>query len=210
MDVHVRSKTVHGNETQVAPKVSRVEAREREAVSESRHRRVKVARVKVLVDELSLHGGVHIRPDERDGAARDAAALVRDLDRDVLLALDDDDLDRRDRVLLVVPVALDAGAERVLEQLEADVRQVPRHVRKVQVAWADQLHGRALDHPVVLLADKARVLDRLMDNVMNVLCERACAGHCQAVMDETRNWRGGACGCDADKSLTARVQMIPT
>ena len=44
-----------------------------------------------------------------------------------------------------------------------------RHVRKVQVLRADQLHGRALEHPVVLLADIARVLNRFMDYIVRVL-----------------------------------------
>ena len=122
VDVEVRAETVHRDEAQIAPKVPRIQPRQREAIAEARHGRVKVARLEVLIDLLALHGGIHVRPDERNRAARDPSSLVRDLDRNVLLALDDDHLDRRDRVLLFVPVSLDDGAERVLEQLEADVR----------------------------------------------------------------------------------------
>ena len=83
---------------------------------------MKVARLEILIDMLALHSGIHVRPEERNRTARDPASLVRNLDRDVLLALDDYHLDRRYRTLLLVPVSLDDGAERVLEQLEADVR----------------------------------------------------------------------------------------
>jgi|SRR5712671_1714731 len=169
VDVDVRAETIHGDKAQVATKVPRVQSREWKTVAEARHGRVKVARLEVLVDVLALHRGVHVRPDERDRAARDAAALVRYLDRDVLLALDDDDLDRREAVLLLVSVPLDDRAERVLEQLKADVRQVSRHVRKVQVVRADQLHGRAFEHPIVLFADETGVLDSLVDNIVYVL-----------------------------------------
>ena len=131
VDVDVRAETVHGDETQVSTKVPGVQPGEREAVPKARHGRMEVARLEVLVDVLALHGGVHVRPDERDRAARNSAALVRDFDRDVLLALDDDHLDRRDRVLFVMPVTLHDRAERVLEQLKADVRQMSGHVRKV-------------------------------------------------------------------------------
>ena len=173
VDVHVRAETVHGDEAQVAPKVPRVQPREREAVAESGHGRVEIARLKILVDVLPFHGGVHVRPDERYRTPRDPAPLVRDLDRDVLLALDDDHLDRRYLVLLLVPVPLHDRAERILEQLEADVRQVTGHVREMQVFRADQLHGRALEHPVMLLADVARVLDRLVDDIVDVLLRSA-------------------------------------
>ena len=61
------------------------------------------------------------RPDHRYGAARDPAALVRDLDGDVLAALDDHDLDGRERILVAHPEALDDSSERVLQQLKADV-----------------------------------------------------------------------------------------
>ncbi len=173
MDIDIRAESVHGDEPKIASKVARIEPREREAVSKACHRRVKVARLEVLIDVLALHRRVHVSPYERDRAARYAAALVRDFDRDVLFALHDDDLDGRDHVLLVVAVSLDDRAERILEELEADVRQVAWHVRKMQVLRADQLDGRTLEHPVMFLADESRVLYRLVDNVMHILiCTR--------------------------------------
>lgn len=126
-----------------------------EAVTKASHGRLEVARLEVLVDVLALHGGVHVRPDEGDRAARDAAPLVGDLDGDVFLALDDDDLDRREAVFVLRPEALDDRAERVFEQLEADVREVTGDVGKVQLFRADELHGRALEHGIVLLAHEA-------------------------------------------------------
>jgi len=207
VDVYVRAESVHGDQAQVAPKVPRVQSREREAVAEPGHGRVEIARLEVLIDVLALHGGVHVRPDERYRAARYPATLVRDLDRDVLLALDDDHLDRRDLVLLVVPVPLHDRAERVLEQLKADVGQVTGHVREMQVVWADQLHGRALEHPVMLLADVARVLDRLVDDVIGVLYGERRIQYCQTVM---KCWGGLAPRILCGGSLTARVHMIPT
>ena len=122
MNVDVRAESVHRDEAQVATKVPRIQPRKREAIAEARHGRIEITRLEVLIDLLCLHGGVRVRPDERNRAARDPASLVGYLDRDVLLALDDDYLDRRDRVLLLVPVSLDDRAERVLEQLEANMR----------------------------------------------------------------------------------------
>ena len=144
-------------------------AGEREAVPEPGHWCLEVAGLEVLVAPLRLHGSIHVRPDERDGAPRDPAALVRDLDRDVLLALDDDDLDRRELVFPVVAVALDHGAQRVLEQFEADVRQVSRDVGKVQVFGADELYRRTLEHRIVFFADETRVFDRFVHDVVDVL-----------------------------------------
>ena len=122
MNIDIRAEAVHGDQTKVAAKVTRIEPREREAVAQACHRRVKVARLEVLVDVLALHRRVHVSPNEWNRTARYPATLVRDLDRDVLLSLHDDHLDGRNRVFLVVAVSLDDRAERVLKQLEADVR----------------------------------------------------------------------------------------
>jgi hypothetical protein len=68
---------------------------------------------------------VHVGPDVRDRASRYPAAFVADLDRDVLFALDDDDLDGWELARLVLPVkaeSLDDSTERVL----ADDHQSPR------------------------------------------------------------------------------------
>jgi len=144
------------------------QSRERQTVPKSSHWRFKVATLEVLVEALLLHRGVHVRPDERDGAARDSSSFVADLDGDVLLTLDNDDLDRWEVVLLVDTVTLDDGTERVLEQLEANVGKMTRDVGESKVAGADELHRGSLEHGVMLLAHKARVLDRLLDNVVDV------------------------------------------
>jgi hypothetical protein len=59
----------------------------------------------------------HVGPDVRDRASRYSAAFVADLDRDVLFALDDDDLDGWELARLVLPVkaeSLDDSTKRVL------------------------------------------------------------------------------------------------
>ena len=63
---------------------------------------------------------MHISPDKRDSRSRYAAALVRDLDCDVFLAVGNDDLDRR-IVFAVYAVRLDCCSERVFEDLKKHV-----------------------------------------------------------------------------------------
>jgi len=62
----------------------------------------------------------HEGPNERESTARDSSSLVRDLDRNVFIALGDDDFDRRE-VLALDAVSLDDSAKRVLQNLEKDV-----------------------------------------------------------------------------------------
>lgn len=109
-----------------------------------------------MVDVLTFHSGVHVGPNEGDSGAGDAAAFVGDLDGDVLLTLDDDDLDGGKSVLVLVTEALDDGAKRVLEELEADVGQVSGDVVEVEVLGTDELDRRTLEHGVVLFADESR------------------------------------------------------
>ena len=86
------------------------EARKRKAVSESGHRSLEVAGMEILVDVLPFHGGVHVRPDKRDGTAGNASTLVGDLDSYVLFPLNDNDLDRRKLIFLVGTEPLDDRA----------------------------------------------------------------------------------------------------
>ena len=51
--------------------------------------------------------------------------------------------------------ALYDGAERVLEELEADVGEVAGDVVEVEILGADELDGRTLEHGVVLFADES-------------------------------------------------------
>lgn len=183
VDIDVGAKAIHGDQPQVASKVPRVltkwgrsvrlrvrhapaacvkrtrdgayETRQWKTVSEASHGRLEVGGVKVLVDVLAFHGGVHVGPDEGNSGAGDAAAFVGDLDGDVLLTLDDDDLDGGEGVLVLVTEALDDGAKGVLEELEADVGQVAGDVVEVEVLGADELDGRTLEHGVVLFADES-------------------------------------------------------
>lgn len=67
------------------------------------------------LDEISHKG-----PHQRQSTTRDSSSLVRDLDRDVLVTLSDDDLDRW-KALALGAMSLDDGAERVLQDLEKDV-----------------------------------------------------------------------------------------
>ena len=89
--------------------------------------------LEVLIDALARHGCIHIGPDMRNSAPRNAATLVRDLDRDILAALNHDHFDRgisttaRARVLsnlvfVLRPEPLYDSSQRVLEQFEYDVR----------------------------------------------------------------------------------------
>jgi hypothetical protein len=72
------------------------------------------------------------------------------------------------------------------------VAEMAWDVGEREVGGADELHGGALEHRVVLLADEARVFDRLFDDVVDVLCAvRRCVR------------KGGG-------QRTALVQMIPT
>lgn len=144
------------------------QSRERETVAKPGHRRFEITRIKVLINALSLHRRVHIRPDEWNRASRNTTALVADLDCDIFLALNDNDFDRR-----VVPVvfrseSLDDGTKRILQQLEADMGQVTGNVCHGEVWWADELDGRTLEHGVVLLADESCVLDSFLDDVVDV------------------------------------------
>ena len=43
-----------------------------------------------------------------------------------------------------------------------------RDIHEVEVFRADELHGRALEEPVVLFADIRRILDRLARNLVHV------------------------------------------
>jgi hypothetical protein len=142
---------------------------ERQAVTETCHGSLEVAGLKVLIDCLVFHCSVHIGPYEGDCAPWDAPALIRDLDGDVFLSLDDDDLYRREIVFIVVAVTFDDGSQRVLEELETNVGQVTRNIRKCEVLWADELDGRPPEHGVVLFADKAGIFNGFVNNVVHVL-----------------------------------------
>lgn len=74
------------------PTRSTHQPRQRQPIPKARHRRLEVTRMEVLIDPLRLHRRVHVRPNQRNSTARDAPALVRDLDGDVFFAFNDDDL----------------------------------------------------------------------------------------------------------------------
>jgi len=93
--------------------------------------------VEILVEVLSLHSRIHVRPNERDGAPGDSSSLVGNLDGNVFLAFDDDDLDGREVVVAVGTVPFDDGSQRVFEQLEADMGQVSGNVAEVEVLRTD-------------------------------------------------------------------------
>lgn len=162
---------LHANQLQVAAKVARVQSGNGQAVAEASHGSLEVALVKVGIQVGgAVDGGVHVGPDERDGAAGDAAALVANLDGDVLLALGDNDL-CDGKLLLVHAVGLDDGAQRVFERLKEHVRQVAGHVHEVEVGVADELDLGGLEEAVMVLADEAGILNGLLGEVLDVcLC----------------------------------------
>lgn len=150
---------LHTDQLEITTKVASIQARDGQAVAEAGHGGLEVVLMKVRVEVgRAFDGGVHVGPDEGDGGAGDAAALVGDLDGDVLFALGDDDLGGREGGLARA-VRLDDGAEAVLEQLEEHVAEVARHIHEGDVVGADQLHLRRLEEAVVVFAHEACVFD---------------------------------------------------
>ena len=167
------------------------QSRQWQSVPESSHGCFEVARLKVLIDVLPMHGRVHVRPDERDGTARNASAFIRNLDGDVFLALHDDHLDGWIHVLFIRTEPLHDRTKRVLEQFEHYMRQMTRDIGEMEVLRTDELYGRRLEHGVVLFAyepgkeisrsgeeikrvcrqsqDVPRILDGFMYDLMYVL-----------------------------------------
>jgi hypothetical protein len=178
-NINIRPEPVHRDQPQVPSKVPRVQPAQRQPVPEPSHGRLKVRRLEVGRERLRGHGRVHVRPYEWDRRAGDPPAFVRDLDCDVLLALDDDDLDRREGVLVLDAVPLDDGAEGVLQQLEADVGEVAGDVRERERGRADELDGRAFEHGVVFFADEAGVFDRFGEDVVDV---SVCADYADIIL----------------------------
>lgn len=133
---------------------------QRQPVPKARHRRFEIARLEVLVDVLTVHGGIHVRPNQGNCASQNTAAFVRDLDGDIFLAFDDDHLDGRERVLVLRPVTFNDGAQRVLEQLKDDVGEMAGDVGEVEVFGADELDGGTFEHGVVFLANESGALVR--------------------------------------------------
>lgn len=170
---HVASNSpLHANKLQVAAKVPRIQTRDGQAISKASHRRLEIALIEVRVQvRCPVHGGVHVGPDQGNGASGDAAALVRDLDGDVLFSFRDNDLRHRE-LLLVLTVRLDDGAERVLQGLEKHMRQVSWHIHEVNVRVAHKLDLGGLEEPVVILANEARVFDGFLSQVLDI---RLCA-----------------------------------
>ena len=125
--------------------------------------------MKVLIDCLIFHCGVHVCPNEWDCASGDAATFVGDFDCDVFLSLHDDDFDRGKVVFVIVAVTFDNCSERVFEEFETNMRQVAGYVRKGELHWADELNGRTSKHCVVFFAYETSIFDRFVDDIMNVL-----------------------------------------
>jgi hypothetical protein len=71
------------------------QSRQWQSIPKSCHRSLEIASLKVLINALSRHSRVHVCPNEGNGATRDSPALIGDFDGDVLLALNNDDFDRR-------------------------------------------------------------------------------------------------------------------
>jgi len=72
---------------------------------------------------------------------------------------------------VVDAIALDDGAEGVLEQLETDVREMAGDVRECEILGADELHRRAFEHGVVLFTDETSVFDGFLHDIVHVLLQ---------------------------------------
>jgi len=132
---------------------------------------LKITRLKIAIETLTLHSRIHVCPNQRNGASRNPATLVREFDGDVLLSFHHHHLDERKVALVLHPESFDDGAERVLEQLEADVGEVPGDVGESEILRAYELDGGTLEHRVVLFANKSGILDGLLDDVVHIcLC----------------------------------------
>lgn len=65
-------------------------------------------------------------------------------------------------------MGLDNSAQRVLEGLEEHMRQMAGNVHEVEVGIADELDLGSLKHAIVILTDKASVLNGFLGEVLNV------------------------------------------
>lgn len=133
---------------------------------------------------------VHVLEQLIGLGARDAAALIGDLDAYVLLAATDVHLERRQRVAAVLVVMLDNGAHRVLKQLKEHIVQMRRHVDS---AYGYALIGRAVlldlqsrTGQVVLITEEARVLVGVAHHIGDI------AGGIQAANVTALRMRTGA------------------
>lgn len=145
--------------------------------------------MEILIKVLTFHSRIHVRPNQRYCAPGDSPSLIGNLDGNILFAFDDDDLDGREVVFTVWTIPFDDRSQRIFEQLEADVGQVARNVAEVEVFWANQLNWGAFEHPgelktsqkpwhsrdageelpVMFLAYISRVLNRLLDYIVDIL-----------------------------------------
>jgi hypothetical protein len=171
------------------------QSRQGQAISKSGHRSFEVACLEILVDRLGLHRSVHVCPYQGNGASWYAATFVGNLDGDVLPAFDYHDLDRGEVVLVIGSIPLYDRSKRVLEEFEADVRQVAGDVCECEVSGTDEVDGGTAEHGVVFFVYKASILYCFVDDVVDILDRRTGC--------ESRE--GGYRWC-----CTACVHIIPT
>ncbi|ELU43313.1 hypothetical protein AG1IA_02680 [Rhizoctonia solani AG-1 IA] len=84
-------------------------------ISKSSHGSFEIARLEVLVQVLSLHRSEKISPNEWYTTSWDSSSLIRNLDRNVFLAFNNDDLDWRIRGFIIWAISFNNGSERVLQ-----------------------------------------------------------------------------------------------
>jgi hypothetical protein len=89
--------------------------RQRQTISKASHRRLKVARLEILIDRLTGHRRIHIRPYQGYRAPRDTTTLVANFDRNILFAFDDDNFDRWEFRLVGRTVQFDDSAQGVFQ-----------------------------------------------------------------------------------------------
>mmetsp|Transcript_14478 Transcript_14478/g.24532 ORF Transcript_14478/g.24532 Transcript_14478/m.24532 type:complete len:245 (+) Transcript_14478:316-1050(+) len=151
----------HRDDLQVAPKVARVKAAEREpvAVPRQHRRRVQLTPVcQLRVEDRDLRCAIHVRPDAGQPTSRDPASFVRHLDGDILASLCNDDSDWRG--IGIVLKAVLHRSQRVLHQLEQHLMQVAGDVRHREVVVA--VHLDLWCTSVQAQAHLSRVVNRML------------------------------------------------
>ena len=87
------------------------QSRQWESISKPSHRGFKITRLKILINPLSFHRRIHIRPYQRNSAPRNPSSLIRYLNRDILFSFNDHHFDRRETVFFVDPETLYDGPQ---------------------------------------------------------------------------------------------------
>lgn len=162
---------LHTDQLQVSAKVPGVQPGNGQSITKACHWSLEVAFVEVWVELRRLiDSRIHVSPYKGNGASRNTATLVRDLDGDVFLSFGHNDL-CDGKLFLVLSMCFDDSTKGVLERLKEHMRQMTRNVHEVEVGVADELNFGSIEEAVVILADEASVLDGFLGQIAHVcLC----------------------------------------